>query len=511
MRALHAVLLAALSTSATTAYGQTEPQPNPDTQPPLLSAQVREHAKGSPTAPDDPYPIQAAGWGPPAGQRFFVERWAEDWSKLKAQDKAPPLKAMPVVGDDITLTLSTEERMRVDAYSNGGLYQDNNFHQFETRVIVGADLRVGKHFRIYGELGDAQFSGQSSVFTPNFKGTAVPGNYRNDLAVQQLFAEARTEVGGYLVGVIAGRQEFLDGPRQIISLSEGPNLHRTWNGVRLYLHGPRFRLGAFSFKVTAPGLGSFDDGVNQNERLKGVNASVALLPPGGGLGDLFLEPFWFHTYNIKGAAGPTSGPDRRDTYGARLWGTHGPLQIDWTGFRQTGDHAGREVDAWAASFIQNVVVYNKGVRVRVGGHIDLASGGNSFSTTGPVHSFNQLYASVSYFGQGLLLSQSNLLMFAPAIAVAPARNVTINMDYAFLRRQNENDAVYSGLMRPYAGTQNVPGRDVGTYARMVGSWAINRNFSIDIEGEHLFAGNVLKRAGFPHGGSYGMMSLTFRY
>lgn len=508
----HAAAFAALVCGSSGAWAQTVSQATPENLPPLLQPQVREHAANSPTALSDPYPIQAAGWGPTAGQRYFIIRWAEDWSKLKAQSKALPLKAMPLIGDDVTLTLSSELRTRVDAYSDAALIRGNDFHQTEFRAIVGGDLRLGQHFRVYGELGTAQIRGQSDIYTPNFRGTAVPASYRNDLSVQQLFGEARTYVGDdLLVGVMAGRMEFTDGPRQIISISDGPNLHRTWNGVRLYAHHRKFRVGAFDFKVTRPGSGAFDETVNHDEQLKGANASIAVLNDKAS-GDLFVEPFLYRVTNIRDAAGSTAAPGRRDTWGARVWGNRGPVQWDWTAFRQTGVHDGRKVDAWAASFIQNMLVYNgNGVRVRAGGHVDLASGGNSYGTRGSIRSFNQLYASVGYLGQGLLLSQSNIVVVAPAVAIAPVQGLTINLDYAFLHRQNQNDAIYGGLMRPYAGTQNVRGSDVGTYARATASWSIISNLTLDLEAERLFAGDVLKKAGYPKGGTYGMTSLTFRY
>ena len=50
-------------------------------------------SSGSRVIPEnEPYPMQAAGWGPAAGP-FFVERWAEDWSRLRRDGEAPALKA----------------------------------------------------------------------------------------------------------------------------------------------------------------------------------------------------------------------------------------------------------------------------------------------------------------------------------------------------------------------------------------------------------------------------------
>jgi hypothetical protein len=497
------------------AAAQSAPNPPPSNVPevaPAVQPQGQRRPGGgpkqSPVSPEDPYPIQTAGWGRAAGPTFFYSRWVEDWSKLKDAGKAPPLKARPLIGDDVTLTLSSELRVRVDAYNDAALFKGDDFHQSELRVIAGADLRLGEHFRVYGELADAQVDGKGFPYTPNFRGNAAPGNYRNDLAVQQLFGEARTNVGGYLIGAMAGRMEFTDGPSQIIAVSDGPNLHRTWNGVRLYLHGSRLRLGLVDLKPTLLGLGAFDEHTDHSQHLRAVTGSVMVVK--NAAGSLFLEPFYFNTRMNRGSAGANVGLDKRDTWGARLRGKQGPLTIDWNAIRQTGDHVGRDIDAWAASLTQDVLVGKSRLQPRVGAHIDLGSGGNTYGSSGPIRSFNQLYASSNYLGQGLLLSQSNLVLIAPMLAINPVKRVTLNLDYAYLRRMRADDAVYGGLMRPYAGTERVQGHTVGTYARVVASWAATPNITVDAEAERLFAGQVLRRAGYGSG-TYGMLSLTYRY
>src|SRR5690606_3178054 len=101
------------------------------------------------------------------------------------------------------------------------------------RGIVGADLRLDPHLRFYGELGTGRVDRDRN---------ATGANFRNTASVQQLFAEVRGDIGGLLAGAMLGRQEFADGPRQLLSLGDGPNLHRSWNGVRLYAHAARYRI-----------------------------------------------------------------------------------------------------------------------------------------------------------------------------------------------------------------------------------------------------------------------------
>jgi hypothetical protein len=516
-RRLFACLLATAATTGA-AHAQTgatpaQPSLNKPTvsdlsqQAPAVQPVQSARSTGSPVSPPDPYPLPYAGWSPPEGPVFFFSRWEEDWTKLKDAGKAPPLKAMPIFGD-VTLTLSGMLRVRVDAYNDAVLIKRDDFHQTTFRSMAGADLRIGSHFRVYGELADGQVTGFGRPYAPNFRGTAIPANEHNDLAVLQLFGEASATVDNVLIGARVGRMEFIDGPRQVIGGSDGVNIRREWNGGRFYLHTGRFRVDVFDLKPTLFGKGTFDEHTDKSQHLQGVAGSIlAARRPAG---NVFVEPFYFHTRMTRGTAGSSAGEDDRDTWGARLRGKQGPITIDWNGIRQTGHHLGREVDAWAASFIQNVLVTDGFGHPRIGGHIDLGSGGNTYNKAGPIHSFNQLYASPQYLGQGLLLSQSNIAILAPSLALQPARNVSVDLDYAFLRRLRQDDAVYGGLMRPYAGTERVPGHDVGTYARVVAQWALTRNILLDVEGERLFAGSALNRAGYGSG-SYGTMSVTFLY
>jgi hypothetical protein len=447
------------------------------------------------TAEQGLYPSVAAGWGG-YSETFATSRWAEDWSKRRAAGTAPPLKAMPLFGlDDITLTISGEMRLRAEMYDNGGLVHHDNYHNVELRAIVGADLHVGDHFRFYGEFGHATVWGQGDPYTVIYKGTTISAGYQNDIAVQQAFGEARTMIGDkVLVGVMAGRMEFADGPKQLISVSNGNSLHRTFNGFRTYLQTDRFRLSVFRGYVTLLGVGGFDEHVNHGEELTAANGSFSVVPFSKS-SSLFVDPMWFHTFNLKDP-GATSGIGHRDTYGARVWGRRGPWVFDWMAFRQTGDHLGRDVSAWAATFDTSYQLTPQGWKPRIGLRVDLSSGGDSYAKTGTIHAFSPVYQSSSYLGEGKLLGDSNLMLISPTVSFTPLKPVKVSMEYDLVRRMSENDAFYASGLKPYAGTQNAKGYSVGTYGRVNVDWSVTRNIGLELEGETLQAGHVLHSAGY---------------
>lgn len=450
----------------------------------------------SPT-PADPYPLIAAGWGPEVGNGLFASRWAEDWRAMQAAGNAPALKAMSL-GPEASLTLSAEARVRSDVYNKGQLKRGNDYSQGLFRGILGADLHLNQNVRLYGEVGTGLTEGRRA---------AAAANFQNAASIQQLFVDARQHIGSTLVGAMLGRQEFADGPRQLISLSDGPNIHRTWNGVRGYVHGERQRIGAFDLRVTRLMRGAFGEKINHAERIQGVNASQIV--SSGDVFNTYIDPFWIRSKNPSFRYGSHVGLDDRDTLGVRAWGRTGRLRFDWTLARQSGNHIGREVNAWALFMVHSVLLSNDGWKPSFTAHIDAASGGGAFGTD-KLNGFNPLYASSSYLGDGQFLSLSNLLMIAPGISVSPTPMSNVSIEYGFARRRNEADAAYAGGMRAYAGTQNVRGHEIGDLLRVVGSWSVSKHLTWALNYEQFAAGDVLKRAGLPSG-SYLYVSATLRY
>lgn len=468
------------------------------------TAPQHDHCTGTETAgerspvPADPYPLMAAGWGPELGGGLMASRWAEDWSGIGADRCKQGLKAV-ALGDSAILTISTELRLREVATRNSGLVAGAGKEQAQLRAILGADLRLGPRLRFYGEIGTGQVDGGRTTATANFQ---------NRLALQQLFADVRGTHGALLFGAMLGRQEFSDGPRQLISLSDGPNLHRSWNGIRLYAHAPHYRIGAFELRGTRLGSGGFDDGIRPDTILRGINASV-ILSSGEGP-KTYLDPFWYHTEIPGVRLGSEAGADRRDTYGLRLWGRKGALRWDWTMARQTGRSVGeRSIDTWGLFAVQSLSLSETGWKPRLTSHIDIASG-DAKPTDGTLKTFHPLYASSSYLGESQFLGLSNLMLLAPGFTFSPGASTTVSLEYGYARRLDTGDAAYAGGMRPYAGTQAVPGRDIGNLARLNANWTPFDWLSLNLNLEHLSAARVLKGAGF-HDGTQAQLTATYRY
>jgi hypothetical protein len=469
--------------------GPITTKPAPDQEP--VSAPAPAAPQAQPPA-GRRFPAAEAGGPVRLGQtRYYISRWAEDWSYLRdpAKAKGPldRLKFIPLNRDkSVYLTLSGSLRLGFNSYDNPGLNTKTQAaNAFLDKVVVGADLHVGPHLRFYGELASSGIGGQGDK--------PLRAYSRSDLYVQQAFAELNGRVAGADSGVRVGRQEFTDGPEEIVSIRDIPNLHYEFDGVRAWANWSRVRIDLIDFSSLRYDVGVLTTSSNLDEHLSGVNTSFVLPPVAGS--ELFFDPFYFNYRNAAKKWGTTVGHDDIAAYGARLHGNWGRLKFDWSGERQTGQFADRPVEAFAIYSSQSWLVANNRFQPRVGFHADVASGGGAFGK-GTLHDADFLFGQSPYFSDGLFVVGQNLIDFAPNVSFNATRKLNITAEYEKLWRYDDHDAVYPSSKVPYAGTQLVPGSDIGALLRLRAKWAISPRVTLSAATEYLQAGEVLKEARF---------------
>lgn len=432
---------------------------------------------------DAEFPMIAMGNGPRMGKRYYLARWAEDWSApTSSGDPFAPLKHIRLGAPDRYLTLNGQLRLRENSVNGPGLTDAPQTDQFLLRAHLGADLHLGRHLRLYGELLSAQMDGHNMMRT---------ATAQNDLDLLQGFMEVDGHVGGARIGARVGRQDFVDVSPVLFSRRESLNVPLTHNGVRLYAVWPRLRLGLFDLTPTSPREGTFDDHRSDTEQLRGINGSVVL----DAAGVRFLDPFFYRYENSAKRWGSQVGMDRRDTSGMRLWGSAGAWQYDWTLAHQSGTFAGRDVDADAIFTRTDRAIGNYSWKPRLGVRADYASGGGSY-TGGTLRAFNYGVGHSPYFADNNYLAPVNLLSIAPMLSLQPTASARIGLEWVHLRRRDEQDAVYNGAGVAYAGTERVPGKDVGAITRLSGSWAFDDHLSLSTFINYVQAGDVLREAGY---------------
>ncbi|MGP7795434.1 alginate export family protein [Sphingomonas sp. CLY1604] len=471
----------ALLTLATGAAAQTSVAPTE-------ADQTRNRATPTVTS----YPAAAAGDGATTNG-FNLSRWAEDWRGMrdpaKRDDPLDRLKFLPLDGDgDVYLTLSGEFRLRVNHTTNPGLRDARAQRQDINRIVAGADLHVGPHFRAFAEVAHGGISGVELG--------APAATLRNDLVLQQAFVEGNAEVSGVAVGARYGRQEFTDGPNLLVSQRDNNTIRYTLNGWRAWARGARVRADLFDLKPTQYGdLGTDDDVVDPARRFSGVTLGFAAPPTWFGGSKLYVDPFLWRRRNQVGAWGGRIGPATRYYVGTHVWGDAGRVTIDWTVNHQFGHYINQDIDAWQVFLAQTYRLGASRTAPRVGVHFDYASGGGGYGD-GKLRDAYAPFGNNIYYSYGLFLTPSNLIAVAPNVTVSPTKRLRVTAEYQLAWRDSVTDAVYRANGQPFAGTQRIGDAKIGDVARLQAVWAISPRLSVTGRYEHLAAGPSLSKAGF---------------
>lgn len=495
-----------LTFAAHPAVGQVTPAtgtPDTSSAPTPIEAQA-SHAPATPVATT--YPSAATGDGAIVGG-YAPARWVEDWRSYrdpaKRDDPLDALKFIPIAANgNVHLTLSGELRGRINLTTNPGLLEARAQRQDIYRIFAGADLHLGNHVRVYGELARGAIDGVN-LGTPS-------GSLRNKLVAQQLFIDATGDVGGLTVGARAGRQEFVDGPNLLLANRDNNTLHFTLNGVRAWARAASLRVDLFDFtytRLTQGGIG--DDPADPTRRFSGISAGI-VLPHGVLAGSkLYLDPFFWRLRNRNALWGTTTAREERIYAGAHLWGDAGPLTLDWTVNHQGGRYDGRGINAWQVFLAQTYRIGKGPSAPRIGVHADYASGGGAFGT-GTLNNAFAPFGNNIYYSYGLFLTPTNLIALAPNLTVSPAKAVRLTGEYQWAWRANAGDSVYRANGTAYARTQMQDDRRTADVARLQLIYTATPRLSFTLRLEHFMTRGGLQDVGY-HDSSFVGTWINFRF
>lgn len=446
-----------------------------------------------PAAPGaESYPEAAAGDGGTTGG-YALSRWAEDWSALcgpaKRKDAIDALKCIRADEDgDIYTTLSGEVRLRVNHTTNPNLRDRRAQRQDIRRLVAGADVHVGAHLRLFGELAHGGISGVE-LGEP-------AATLRNDVTVQQAFVEADAEVAGVALGARYGRQEFTDGPNLLVSQRDNNTIRYTLNGWRAWARAATIRLDLFDLKPTLYGdLGAGDDDVDPERRFSGMTMGLVVPKDWFGGSKLYVDPFLWRRRNRIGAWGNRIGPATRYYAGTHIWGDIGRATLDWTVSHQWGHYIDQSIDAWHVLLAQTWRTGAAKDAPVVGVHFDYASGGGGYGGDKLRNAYAPFGNNI-YYSYALFLTPSNLIAVAPNVTVRPAEGLRVTGEFLMAWRDDVRDAVYRANGQPFAGTQNVRDAKIANLARAQAVWTITPRLSVTGRYEHLWAGASLTQAGY---------------
>ncbi|CAI9122149.1 alginate export family protein [Brytella acorum] len=465
---------------------------------------------------------EAAGFGPVG--RYAEAPWAEDWSNLRdpshRDDIFDPLKFIALNNArSIWLSLSGETRLR-------NWYEQNPFlrtrspsgsGRFGVRNLYGADLHLGEHIRVFGQLINADAGG--------WGGYGYNATFRKRLDLQQAFIEGRGRLLGAQSGIMLGRQEFLDAPSYILYMRNTPNVPLSWNGVRGYAIWPRIRVDLYDFIGTdINDARMFHNALDWTTRLHGLDVTIA--PPDIRIGSQTLATYldlFAIAFRIKGSSAALAyrnatiaGSTNRQNGGFRWYGSAPSFEFSVGGLYQGGTFENRAtslrrpVRAYAVNTIAGY--RNPGSRWHpfLGMQADIYSGGDATTRSGTVGTYiTPFNPQTNYLDTTTYIAPSNLVSLSPVLRTTPLPFLSLQFKAPFMWRETTRDEVYSSSGR-YTFSLPGGGHYIGVIPQASLTLQLGRHLSWTQYGARVFASSGMRRAG-ARSGSYYQSNLVFRF
>jgi hypothetical protein len=418
-------------------------------------------------------------------------RYLDDFCKADAKaapDPFAPLKCAPLGDGPLGrsyLTLGGEARERFETYGhiNFGLSKAPAVdHYLLQRLLLNADLHVTDYFRAFAQLGHMERFGERGVASTTDVDRGELMQAFVDLKAPGPFGDRPT--------LRIGREELLFGWQRLIAVREGPNVRRAFDGVRFTDTVGAIAFDAFAVRPVVDNEGTFDDVANPAQWLSGVYLSA----PVPGLAALKSDLYWLG-YERDGAKfRGLTGDEKRQTFGARLFGDANGFDWNFEGDCQLGTFRNLDIRAYWLAASTGYRFESVPWTPRLGLQANDASGDRGGSTLG---TFNALYPRLPYFAEIALLVPSNIRDVRETLTFNPINSVQVVLGYDMLWRDSTKDGLYGSGESLFAGTSasNVTGARIGQESSLDVRWRVDQHLSLGAIAAALQAGPALTEAG----------------
>jgi hypothetical protein len=337
------------------------------------------------------------------------------------------------------------------------------------------DLHAGDHVRVYFELG-SHFQFGKGV-------TRIPTDV-NEADVQQGFLNLvfPFETGNKLT-LRVGRQQMTFGSGRLVSIREGPNIRRSFDGARFTIEAAKATLDAFVVRTVRLQVGAFNDEPEEDEAFWGIYG-VAPMPR---LPDGHLDVYYLG-FARKGAAFQQGiGDERRHSFGTRVWGNPGAWDYNCETLIQTGSLGAADILAWTLATDTGYTFKSLLFSPRLGLKADIASG-DPDPTDDRLGTFNALFPKQPYFGEASLLAPANLIDLHPTVSLQLSDRLRVTTDVDFFWKHQLKDAIYAPPGRPLVRGGSNTSRYIGAQVNAELECELTKHLSVTVSYSHFFAG-----------------------
>jgi Alginate export len=437
-----------------------------------------------------PLTARAQSSGGDQPPRLTTIRYDEDYSYLRDPGLRTgawwePFKYVPLnQAGDIYLTFGGEARLRYEWIKGNnwgeGPAADDGYLWY--RALPYADLHLGRYVRVFGQLVVA--------FADDKEPSVTPVDETGVDLLQGFIDLSLPVTSDASMALRGGRQMLLYGSERLIGIRYGPNVPRSFDGLKGMAKFGEWRVDASYVRPVAVGLRSFDDETDNGRSLWALYAT-RVLPFGEGTG---VDSYYIGYQNKNAVFNQGAGEELRHTLGARLFGTAYAWNWNLEGFYQFGDFADGNISAWSVASDVGFTFANAPFRPRVGLKANVISGDDN-ATDRDLQTFNALFPKGKYFGELSLLGPSNLINLHPSISIALGAGWSFSIASAFYWRQSTGDGIYDNAGNLIRGDVGSKARYIGTQVEAVLEYEYSRNLAFLVSYSQFLPGRYIKQTG----------------
>jgi hypothetical protein len=397
----------------------------------------------------------------------------------------------------ISLSGELRERFESSDHPVFGLSEPTHDDYLLHRVDLAADVRAGSSFRARIET----VSGTVTDWDDD-----PPPTQADPTDVLQAYAETNFDAHGGQLLLRAGRQELKLGSSRLVSSREGPNVRRSFDGLRVsWSSGSRRRIDAFFVRPVSPESGRFDDGSSSAQQFWGLYATFGLPHESPLAADVY-----YLGLDREGAVFSAGrATERRHTIGARLFGELAPLDLNLEGAWQWGSFGDLDIRAWTLSADVGYTMSTWPGSPRFGIKADIISG-DRHTADRTLGTFNPLFPRLAYFSEANVATPANLVDVQPSIAFALPRHVTATLSWNALWKFARQDAFYAPPLAPVRGTAATGSNYIGRQISMLAEWEASEHLSFSATYVYFDPGHFVKQAG-GRSGNFGAAWAQFSF
>lgn len=373
-------------------------------------------------------------------------------------------------------------------------YPDNKTSQWNHRLMLHINFEVRNHLRLFVQLSNTMRFLNNNPVAPEID--------ENQLSLHQAFAEVKLKDWKFRLG----RQELFYGTHRLITVREGPNTRKSFDGV---VSKRKLKNGHVDFFVLSPTISRqfvFDD-EHFKEGLIGIYGTQYFVDRKIGL-DYYALNFQsrLRKYNYQ------QGFENRQTYGIRLFSNRKLINFDLEAAYQSGKFTKLGIRAYNVFADINVTVLpaKKGI---VGLAANIASGDKS-STDNRLNTYNLLFAKPAY-GLAVPIGSTNIVSVYPYIKINPVPKLNMLAQVFFLARNSSQDGTYSpGMLENRPKPEilfSTTKKSLGKFYILETNYQQTKNLSFSFDASFFKAGPYPKETGKGKDISYVSFKSTFRF